>query len=390
MKNILTQIKMSFTKFIILMLSYSFLIAHKTEGIRLTKVAEIDLDKQYQLLRKPSTKTIQTEYGDVYDCIDFYRQPAFDHPLLKNHTFYPEMRSTYTSNEDEKRCSDIMANVVLKDGGCPKGTVPIRRVSKEEFYKIHRFTNSYATSGIQPKPGTHYAVIQTNSNPSTVTYSGEGGTFNAYNISLEQSQYSAAEFLIQNDDDRIKAGWMVNPTVNKDNHARIFGYFDAGQSHCFNTLCPGFVAVRKDIYLGIPLTPLSVRGEMPYYFQMRIHQDIVNGNWWLNVCGEDIGFWPKQIFTTMSNTATLVAVGGEAYSPIDRPLPPMGNGYYPVQSMRLSAYCSHIVFVDGNHRIIDHPETARYTDDPHYGIIDAGVTNPFGRLIFFGGTAPAT
>ncbi|KAJ0883806.1 putative neprosin activation peptide [Helianthus annuus] len=24
--------------------------------------------------------------GDIVDCVDIYKQPAFDHPLLKNHT----------------------------------------------------------------------------------------------------------------------------------------------------------------------------------------------------------------------------------------------------------------------------------------------------------------
>ncbi|KAI3940833.1 hypothetical protein MKW92_014393, partial [Papaver armeniacum] len=37
-------------------------------------------------LNKPSLKTIQTEYGDVIDCVDIYQQPSFDHPSPKNNT----------------------------------------------------------------------------------------------------------------------------------------------------------------------------------------------------------------------------------------------------------------------------------------------------------------
>ncbi|CAN0890393.1 hypothetical protein LINGRAHAP2_LOCUS16408, partial [Linum grandiflorum] len=29
----------------------------------------------------------QTKYGESYDCVDFYQQPAFDHPLLKDHKY---------------------------------------------------------------------------------------------------------------------------------------------------------------------------------------------------------------------------------------------------------------------------------------------------------------
>ncbi|KAI8569406.1 hypothetical protein RHMOL_Rhmol02G0276600 [Rhododendron molle] len=34
---------------------------------------------------------LQTEYGDKYDCVDFYNQPGFDHPLLNNHSFILSM-----------------------------------------------------------------------------------------------------------------------------------------------------------------------------------------------------------------------------------------------------------------------------------------------------------
>lgn len=27
----------------------------------------------------------QTRHGDIYDCVDIYKQPAFDHPWLKDH-----------------------------------------------------------------------------------------------------------------------------------------------------------------------------------------------------------------------------------------------------------------------------------------------------------------
>ena len=28
---------------------------------------------------------LQTEYGEMYDCVDVYKQPSLDHPLLKDH-----------------------------------------------------------------------------------------------------------------------------------------------------------------------------------------------------------------------------------------------------------------------------------------------------------------
>lgn len=41
---------------------------------------------------------VQSEDGDIIDCVNIYKQPAFDHPLLKNHKIkvrlYCLLRST--------------------------------------------------------------------------------------------------------------------------------------------------------------------------------------------------------------------------------------------------------------------------------------------------------
>ncbi|KAL0545529.1 hypothetical protein IC582_015415 [Cucumis melo] len=46
----------------------------------------LQIENKLKLLNKPSIKTIYSEDGDVIGCVDIYKQPAFDHPLLKNHT----------------------------------------------------------------------------------------------------------------------------------------------------------------------------------------------------------------------------------------------------------------------------------------------------------------
>ncbi|XVE53780.1 hypothetical protein DITRI_Ditri03aG0029800 [Diplodiscus trichospermus] len=35
--------------------------------------------------RRHAAKSIQSEDGDIIDCIDIYRQPALDHPALRYH-----------------------------------------------------------------------------------------------------------------------------------------------------------------------------------------------------------------------------------------------------------------------------------------------------------------
>ncbi|XP_074276519.1 protein neprosin-like [Silene latifolia] len=350
----------------------SFLIVHGVRDVQLSMQEEkTALDKEFQQLQKPTIKTIQDELEDTYDCVDFYKQPAFDHPLLKNHTFYPEMKPSSTSENSLLACNRFMNNMKLKDGGCPKGTVPIRRINKDEFYQIKKFTKEYSrynNNALQPLPGTHIAIVQTNSDPSTTTYYGVGGELNVYDLSIKPSQYSSGEFIIQNGDDRIKVGWT------------------AGQSHCFNALCPGFVHTKGDVPIDGYFSPTSKRGAEPSFFDLRIHQDANTGHWWLEVCGIPIGFWPKEIFSTMSTSATYVAVGGEVYSPPNQPLPPMGNGYYPVNDITRSAYCTNFVVLNQNLTPINPENTETLSDDYHYGVYDEGITKHMGRVVYFGGT----
>lgn len=30
----------------------------------------------------------KTIHGEKYGCVDFFKQPAFDHPSMKNHTYH--------------------------------------------------------------------------------------------------------------------------------------------------------------------------------------------------------------------------------------------------------------------------------------------------------------
>ncbi|KAL7188855.1 hypothetical protein ACSBR1_038667 [Camellia fascicularis] len=104
----------------------------------LTKEEDLELEEQLKHLNKPAVKTIQNNYGDIYDCVDFYKQPAFDHPLLKNHTFHFQMKPTSLPNRSRDQVSSKDSkplHIGLKGGDCPVGTVPIRRTTKKDLIR---------------------------------------------------------------------------------------------------------------------------------------------------------------------------------------------------------------------------------------------------------------
>ncbi|KAL6980072.1 hypothetical protein U1Q18_021722, partial [Sarracenia purpurea var. burkii] len=84
-----------------------------------------------------------SEDGDIIDCIDIYKQPAFDHPSLRNHTIQmrpslnitKERTSLKTAKGKEVGESSSMRVVLSQQwqrkGRCPKGTIPVRRIRKD-------------------------------------------------------------------------------------------------------------------------------------------------------------------------------------------------------------------------------------------------------------------
>uniref|UniRef100_A0A0A9CIY6 Neprosin activation peptide domain-containing protein n=1 Tax=Arundo donax TaxID=35708 RepID=A0A0A9CIY6_ARUDO len=94
-------------------------------------------------LNKPPVKSIESPDGDIIDCVHISHQPAFDHPLLKNHTiqfrlaYHPEglyddaKSSIGSDNASEKPKLQLWH----QNGRCPADTVPIRRTKKVDLLR---------------------------------------------------------------------------------------------------------------------------------------------------------------------------------------------------------------------------------------------------------------
>ncbi|XP_077251720.1 protein neprosin-like [Tasmannia lanceolata] len=91
---------------------------------------------------KVAVKTIKAEYGQIFDCVDINKQPAFDHPLLRNHKIKMSPSSLPKVIEVKEHSSiAVSLGIELMDGGCPLGTVPIRRIEKEALTRAKSATN---------------------------------------------------------------------------------------------------------------------------------------------------------------------------------------------------------------------------------------------------------
>ncbi|CAJ1970954.1 unnamed protein product [Sphenostylis stenocarpa] len=239
-------------------------------GIEITPEEDLVLERKLKIINKPPIKVIHTEYGYIVDCIDINKQPAFDHPLLKNHTL--QRKPSFHVPIEETHDSPIFG---LDKDECPTGTVPIRRTTKEDLIREKSLNYSIMNDGgiiglhraevaLSSQLGPYYAVHGWNSiyNPKVV---------GAY-------QASIAHIWVQNGRGNkfnvISFGWHVDPQVNGDYATHLYAA------------------------------------------------------WTMEVRGMHIGYFPAAIFSNLRG-AEQVGWGGRTLTPRRTSSPPMGSGYFP-------------------------------------------------------------
>ncbi|CAI0543650.1 unnamed protein product [Linum tenue] len=338
----------------------------------------------------------QTTNGETYNCVDFYEQPAFDHPLLKDNKFNFQPSSSYSvdsSGSSNKKQSDIWLN----GKGCPIGTVPIRKTTRDDLSRaesaaetVHTNTNDnlHPQRYIDDNPNVHVAVLRTSEEKK---YYGAGMITSVYNFAVSSQQYSSSRIKLQNGPDSIVVGWTINPGLYGDNATRHFIYTSTKDSHCYNTLCPGFILMSPDTpfdsVLQVSEREKNIRGQKFF-----VRKDAASGDWVLQIGLDNttVGTWPQKIFSKLNDSATYVDWGGEAYSASSEDLPPMGSGFPPMRSSVLDGYGRQVTLVDENQQVdYNPPECVTYTsDNKRYKIFDEGnVGGEIQRLIVFGGSS---
>ncbi|KAF1886832.1 hypothetical protein Lal_00046070 [Lupinus albus] len=312
----------------------------------------LEVEKKLKYLRKHSLKTIQSEDGDIIDCIHIHKQPAFDHPALKYHKI--QMAPTYNSTKKDQTTSwtrtrsktktakvaeesslGVISQIWQKSGKCPKGTVPVRRIRKKDMLKAHSIEEygrkkpslSHQQLGHLNQNLDSFVQRKNHSKSILITmgyrYLGAKGDMRVCNPSVEkEDEFSTSQISLINgayyDFECIESGWAVNPSVYGDRQTRLFVYWTVDGSRktgCFDLTCPGFVQTSNEISLGAAIYPISLPGSLPYQITIYVYKDPFTNNWWVQY-GEktNIGYWPHELFRAMSSNAESVEWGGEVYS----------------------------------------------------------------------------
>ncbi|XP_021735663.1 uncharacterized protein LOC110702264, partial [Chenopodium quinoa] len=280
----------------------------------------------------------QTKDGEILDCVEINKQFALDNPLLHNHSI--QMKPNFkiskqtTSTIGSYTISLSPPQLVPKSTRCPRGTVLIKRI-REEDLALEKFSSSFKTTisttkltesitpNIDSVPGHYIATIVASTN-----------NVGVYGLIVKINSQTPLFFVASDDGDvtnAIQAGWAVYSYLYQ-NSTRLYSYWtrDTGKiTGCYNALCPGFVQVSQSVTLGQVIDPISTYWGHQVFTNTTIQQDQVTKNWWLIFETEPLGYFPKELFSTLANGATRAGWGGEVYTPTTATSPAMGSGNFP-------------------------------------------------------------
>ncbi|KAJ9538254.1 hypothetical protein OSB04_030987 [Centaurea solstitialis] len=333
--------------------------------------------------KRDVVKTIRVKDGDIIDCIDIYKQPAFNHPALKNHTI--QMKSTHLESRKDLQKSNspkVPLQVWQQYGSCPNGTIPIRRSTPAKDHP--------SSSKIIINPGHSFSVVLTEG----FSYSGAKANIKVWNPYVESNgDYSTSQVMLRSGPiesfDTAQAGWAVNPGLYYDNKTRLFAYWTVDgmkNTGCFDLTCPGFFQTSPEIVLGGDITS--------YYgseITIQISKDPYTDNWWLKYNDKEVGYWPAEIFLVMRNQAHLVQWGGEVCSPNVGTQPHtstgMGSGRFSDFIFRRSGTMTGMLIEENSNPLKQPEPETLYVSSDEWNCYDAyllkeGVPEP---VFFYGG-----
>ncbi|KAI5383516.1 uncharacterized protein LOC127106109 isoform X3 [Lathyrus oleraceus] len=337
--------------------------------------------------------SIMLPVDNNFDCVDIYKQPTLQHPLLKNHNI--QLSPTFAKNTAQS--SSSYGEIV---NGCPEGKVPIYNKTKRHqnstnsSFKLQ--TNEFWKHS-KSFPGYNAVTLDTTQN---MIFHGAFTGIAGFNLSLQDNQYSISSIWIESGPptelNSIKLGVGVHPSLFGDSQLRLIGSWTADgykKTGCYNLLCSGFVQVNKEYAFGSVISPANTIGSTSKYITfLKIKQDRSTGHWWLTIQLESIqiGYWPKELFTHLSKGASLIRFGGQTLSPPNKDSPPMGSGRLPKEKYRNSAFMEKLQIIDLEYNEVDvkskDMKPYKDTNSDCYDLMYHGYEGPvFKQAFLYGG-----
>ncbi|XVF57047.1 hypothetical protein PTKIN_Ptkin06aG0171700 [Pterospermum kingtungense] len=376
------------------------------------------IQKHLEKINKPAVMTIESPDGDIIDCVHNRKQPALDHPLLKNHKIQrvPSEIPKVKKLEKEEEARDSSRGVKgawqmwHRNGtSCPKGTVPIRRSSMHDVLRaksLFHFGKKQRGLINPTRRSDAPDVVSGNGHEHAIAYTGTSqevygakATINVWDPSIEAvNEFSLSQIWVLSgsfdgsDLNSIEAGWQVSPELYGDSRPRLFTYWttDSYQATgCYNLLCSGFVQTNGRIAIGAAISPVSQYAANQYDITILIWKDPKLGNWWMGF-GDNtlVGYWPAELFTHLADHATMVEWGGEvvnARANGKHTSTQMGSGHFADEGFGKSSYFRNLEVVDADNSLSSVHDISTLAENTNCYNIKSSYNNEWGTYFYYGG-----
>ncbi|KAE8701085.1 hypothetical protein F3Y22_tig00110548pilonHSYRG00160 [Hibiscus syriacus] len=380
-----------------------------------------EVQAQLKLLNKPAVKSIKGPDGDIIDCIKLAHQPAFAHPLFKNHkiqmtpNFHPEraFAESKVSSNTEPGSSRKITQVWHLNGRCPEGTIPMRRTKEDDLLRassVKAFGKKRHKTIPQPRSadpdlfsqsGHQHAIAYVDGDK----YYGAKATINVWEPKIQQpNEFSLSQIWLLGgsfgeDLNSIEAGWQALPSYLTTSNYFLFDSIfnsleclcsDAYQATgCYNLLCSGFIQINNEIAMGASIYPISGYHSSQYDISLLVWKDPKEGNWWLQFGNNYVlGYWPAFLFSYLSDSASMIEWGGEVVnseSDGQHTSTQMGSGHFPNEGFGKASYFKNIQIVDGSNNLRVPKGLETFTEQSSCYDVETGKGGNWGSYFYYGG-----
>ncbi|THG13226.1 hypothetical protein TEA_008612 [Camellia sinensis var. sinensis] len=384
-----------------------------------------DVYMQLMQLNKPALKSIKSPDGDIIDCVHISHQPAFDHPLLKNHTI--QMRPSYHPEglfEENKQSipnsNDGISKSITQlwhlNGRCPEETIPIRRTKMKEILRASSI-NSFGKKqhGTIPKP-----TMFTEPEPINLSGHEAGGIRKfSFRMAVNQDYFTTCETRRKCPEETIPIRRTKMKEILRASSINSFGKKQHGtipKPTMFTEPEPinlsghehaiGFV--QGDEYYGTKATmnvwkPILQQSKEFSLSQLWIiagsypsdintveagWQDPRSGDWWLQYGNELVGYWPTSLFSYLADSASQIQWGGEVLnfeSGGQHTTTQMGSGHFPEEGFGKASFMKNIQIVDGSNHLIAPIGVGTFAEQSNCYNVQMGNDGDWGNYIYYGG-----
>ncbi|XP_071922280.1 protein neprosin-like isoform X2 [Coffea arabica] len=352
-------------------------LADNSASLNVTKYRQVSslrlarIERHLKKINKPAVYTIESPDGDIIDCVHKRKQPALDHPLLKNHKIQrvpPEMPKAKMMKTDGVRDTNTSSSGTRgrawqywhhSGQRCPKGTVPIRRSSVNDVLRaksLYDFGKKQRKMSLARQADAP-DVVSGNGHEHAIAYTGTSqevygakATINVWDPTIQVvNEFSLSQIWVLSgsfdgsDLNSIEAGWQVSPELYGDSRPRLFTYWT----------------------------------------------DPKLGNWWMGF-GDNtlVGYWPTELFTHLADRATMVEWGGEVVN--SRPngehtSTQMGSGHFADEGFGKASYFRNLEVVDSDNSLSSAQAISTLAENSNCYNIRSSNNNEWGTNFYYGG-----